>query len=629
MPLFDRKDKSRYATFTRRTLMLSGGMGGILAVLGGRFYQLQILKGKEYSVEAEDNRVSQRFIFPPRGRIFDRFGVELATNRRNYRVVIVAEQATQGVEAALDAVGKIIEIDPRQRDRVLHEIAQNKKFAQVPVAENLTWDEFARINLHLPYLPGVQPDVGETRAYPYGTEMSHVLGYVASASVKDQQNDDDPLLTQPGFRVGKRGIEKQYDSQMRGQAGGSRVEVNAYGRVIRELSNIPGAPGKDVYLTLDCQMQRYAEERLGEESAACVVMDVANGDILALASTPGYDPNHFNVGITNTQWQDLLHNDHKPLVNKALSGAYPPGSTFKPAMALAAYDNGLADLQVFCSGSVTIGNHTFHCYKKEGHGHVDLKRGIQVSCDVFFYEVARRLGIDKMEAAARALGLGAPTGVEMPGEVGGFIPSQSWKLARYGVPWQLGDTISAGIGQGYVVVTPIQLCTMAARIASGKALVPRIAHVVGSRFQPQPMPGALPFSPEAFAVVREGLWKVCNEAGGTAFAWRINEPGFEMSGKTGTAQVRLITKQEHDAGVRKNESLPWNLRDHALYFAFAPSDAPRYACMVLMEHGAVGAHPHVQMARDILLFAQRRDPAKLPTAYPVRAAETDLVGEKT
>lgn len=627
MPLFDRKDKSRYASFTRRTLMLTGAMGGIFAVLGGRLYQLQILNGKEYMVDAENNRISQRFIFPPRGRILDRFGTELANNRRNYRVVIVAEQASQGVEAALDSVAKIVQIDPDRKAKVLRDIAQNKKFAQVPILENLSWEEFARINLHLPYLPGVQTDVGETRAYPYGAEMSHVLGYVAAANQKDIEKDSDPLLAQPGFRVGKRGIEKQYDAEMRGDAGASRVEVNAYGRVIRELSAKPSTPGKDVYLTIDCQLQRYAEERLGAESAACVVMDCATGDVLALASSPGYDPNLFNVGINSAAWNELLHNDHKPLLNKALSGSYPPGSTFKPAMAMAAYDNGLADLQVNCTGAITIGNHTFHCWQKKGHGHVDLKRGIQVSCDVYFYEVARRLGIDKMEAAARALGLGAPTGIELPGENSGFIPSAAWKLSRFGVPWQLGDSISAGIGQGYVTVTPIQLCTMAARLASGKALSPRIAHVVGSRTQPMPMPGNLPFSAEAFAAVREGLWKVCNEPGGTAYAWRIVEPGFEMAGKTGTAQVRRISKEEHLAGVRKNESLPWNLRDHALFFAFAPTDVPRYACMVLMEHGAVGAHPHVQMARDILLYAQQRDPVKLPTAYPVRAAQGARAGE--
>ena len=625
MPLFDRKDKSRYATFTRRTLMLTGGMGGVMAVLGGRFYQLQIQKGAEYMVDAENNRISQRFIFPPRGRIVDRFGVELATNRRNYRVVIVAEQASQGVEAALDAVGKIIAIDPRQRERVLREIAQNKKFAQVPIAENLTWEEFARINQHLPYLPGVQPDVGETRAYPYGEEMSHLLGYVAQASQKDQESDPDPLLSQPGFRVGKRGIEKEFDAEMRGQAGGSRVEVNAYGRVIRELSNLPGKPGQDVYLTVDCQLQRYAEERLQGESAACVVMDVASGDVLALVSTPGYDPNHFNVGITNTVWQDLLHNDHKPLMNKALGGAYPPGSTFKTAVALAAMENGLSDLQVHCNGSMTLGNHEFHCWawKKGGHGGVDLNRAIAVSCDIFFYEVARRLGIDKIEAAARALGLGAPTGIEMPGEVGGCMPSAAWKLARYGVPWQQGDSLSAGIGQGYVLTTPIQLCQMVARIASGKALTPRLVHQVGGIVQPRVIPADLPFTAEALDAVRKGMTAVC-QPGGTAFAWHIAEPGFEMAGKTGTAQVRVITKAERQSGVKTDAQLPYNLRDNGLFVGFAPVENPRYACACIVEHNAA-PHPQVSATRDILLFAQKRDPARMPVAYPTRSAgaETD------
>ncbi len=630
MPLFDRKDKSRYASFTRRTLMLTGGMGGVIALLAGRLYQLQILNGAEYMTEAEDNRVSQRFIFPPRGRIVDRFGVELATNRRNYRVVVVAEQASQGIEAALDAVGRIIQIDPHQRDRVLREIAQNKKFAPVPIAENLSWEEFARLNMHLPYLPGVQPDVGETRAYPFGSEMSHLLGYVAAASQKDQERDNDPLLSAPGFRVGKRGIEKQFDSEMRGEAGASRVEVNAYGRVIRELSKQPGVPGQDVFLTIDCQLQRYAEERLAQESAACAVMDVQTGDVLALVSTPGYDPNLFNVGINNQQWHDLTHNDHKPLLNKALGGSYPPGSTFKPAMALAAMENGLQDLQVHCSGSMTLGNHEFHCWawKKGGHGGVDLKRGIQVSCDISFYEVARRLGIDKMEAAARALGLGSETGIEMPGELGGFIPSAAWKLSRYGIPWQPGDSLSAGIGQGYVLVTPLQLCMMAARIASGKAVLPRLVHSVGNKVQPRVLPPDLPFSIESLTAVRNGMSAVCNEPGGTAYAWRISHPGMEMAGKTGTAQVRVITKAERLSGVKSDAQLPWNLRDNGLYIGFAPVEQPRYACACIVEHNAP-PHPQVAATRDILLFAQQRDPLKLPTAYPVRAAQSGGDGRET
>jgi len=629
MPLFDRKDKSRYATFTRRTLMLTGGMSGVLLVLAGRLYQLQIRNGDEYKVEAEDNRVSQRFIFPPRGRILDRFGVELATNRRNYRVVIVDELASQGSEQALDSIGKIIELTPYQRDKVLHDIKANKKFAQIPIAENLSWDEFARLNLHLPYLPGVQTDVGETRSYPYGTEMSHLLGYVAAASQQDQERDDDPLLSQPGFRVGKRGVEKAYDSEMRGEAGSSRVEVNAYGRVIRPLSDKPGVPGKDVYLTIDCQLQRFAEERLAAESSACIVMDVATGDVLALASTPGYDPNLFNVGITTDQWHALTGDDHKPLINKAISGVYPPGSTFKPAMAVAAVENGLSDLQVFCTGSMTLGNHEFHCWswKKGGHGHVDLQRGIAVSCDIFFYEVARRLGIDKMAAAARALGLGAPTGIEIPGEQGGLIPTSAWKLAKYGVPWQQGDSLSAGIGQGYVVVTPIQLCTMAARIASGKAVVPRVVHDVGAVRQPRVMPAPLPFSAEALAAVRAGMAAVC-QPGGTANTWRITQAGYEMAGKTGTAQVRVITKAERESGVKSDASLPWNLRDNGLFIGFAPVEQPRYAAACIVEHNAP-PHPQVAAVRDILLFAQQRDPLRLPASYPVHAAQSATEGQGT
>ena len=619
MPVFDRKDKSRYASFTRRSLGMTGGMAAVFAILGGRLYQLQIKNGDQYKTEAEENRVNMRLISPPRGRILDRFGVELANNRRNYRVLLVAEQATEGVEAAVDAIGKLIVLTDAQKKRVLHDIAVNKKFAPVPVAENLSWEEFARINMHLPYLAGVQPDVGQTRDYPYGAQLAHVLGYVASVSPDELKDADDPLMSLPGFRIGKRGIEKAFDEEVRGKAGASRVEVNAYGRVIRELSRDPGVPGDDVWLTIDRELQTFTDQRLGTESAACVVLDAQSGDVLALSSTPGYDPNLFNVGITPDQWKGLTTDDHKPLVNKALSGAYPPGSTFKPAMAMAAVQNGLADLHVFCTGSITIGNHEFHCYKRGGHGAVDLKRGIAQSCDVFFYEVARRLGIDKMESAARALGLGATTGIEIPGENAGFIPGAAWKEARYGIPWQMGETLVTGIGQGYVLTTPLQLATLAARIASGRAVVPRIAHSVGATTQPRPLPDPLPFTDDAFAKVRDGLNAVCNE-GGTASRWRIAVPGMEMAGKTGTAQVRVITKQEHASGVRTNASLEWKLRDHVLFLGYAPVAQPRYALACIVEHGSAEGHPQVEMARDVLLFAQQRDPLKLRTAYPARAA---------
>jgi penicillin-binding protein 2 len=622
MPVFDKKDKSRYTAFTRRTLGLGGGMTAVFAVLAGQLYRLQILNGDEYKVAAEDNRVSERPIAPPRGRILDRFGTEMANNRRNYRVLIVAEQATQGVKEALDAIGKVIQLTDQQKKKALGEIAANKKFVPVPVVENLSWEEFSRINLHLPYLPGVQPDVGQTRDYPFGKEMVHVLGYVGSVSPEDIKDDDDKLLALPGYRIGKRGIEKAFDREVRGEAGDSRVEVDAYGRIRRELGKNPGAPGQDVWLTIDCELQRFADQRLGDESAAAIVMDVDTGDVLSLSSTPGFDPNWFNVGVTNAQWKDLTTSDYKPLLNKAISGIYPPGSTFKTALTLAAVEAGIAtpDYRVNCNGVYNFGGHAFHCWQHKGHGTMDLEGALKNSCDVFFYETARRLGIDRIEDAARKLGLGAATGIELPGEHSGLIPSRAWKLKTYRQAWQQGDTLSVAIGQGYVTATPLQLCQQAARLASGKAVSPRMVHSVGGRLQPRVEAPRLDFSDEALARVRSGMNRVMNEPGGTAFAWRIDEPGFEMAGKTGTAQVRVYSQQEHATGLKSNASLQWKLRDHALFIAFAPVQAPRYAIVCMIEHGATVPHPHVQMARDILLFAQKRDTLGKPTAYPVTSA---------
>ncbi|MES2293362.1 MAG: penicillin-binding protein 2 [Pseudomonadota bacterium] len=621
MPLFDKKDKSRYTTFTRRSLGLGGGMTLVFAVLAGRLYQLQIRDGDQYMTEAEDNRINERLLAPPRGRIFDRFGVELANNRRNYRVLLVAEQATGGVEQALDTIGKVIALTDAQKKRVLATLAQNKKFVPVPVVENLSWEEFSRINMHLPYLPGVQPDVGETRDYPFNDELVHILGYVAAVSPEDKKNDDDPLLDIPGYRIGKRGIEKQFDTVLRGTGGASRVEVNAYGRVIRELGHEAGVPGQDIWLTIDREVQQFVAQRLGTESAACIVTDVATGDIIAMASTPGYDPNLFNVGISPDQWRGLTEDDHKPLLDKVMDGVYPPGSTFKPVVALAAVEAGLAtpDYRVSCNGATTLGNHTFHCWKKGGHGTLDLEGGLKNSCDVFFYETARRLGIDKIQEVALKLGMGAPTGIEVPGEKSGFIPSRAWKQKRYGVAWQQGDTMSCGIGQGYVTATPLQMALEVSRIASGRNISPRLVHMVGSELTRRETIAPLDVSEIGLQRVREGMNQVTNVPGGTAYQFRIQEPGFEMAGKTGTAQVRAYSSEEHLHGVTKNAALDWKLRDHGLFIAFAPVAQPKYACACIVEHGSDG-HPQVLMARDVLLFTQKRDPVGRPAAYPIKAA---------
>ncbi len=627
MPIFDRKDKSRYATFSRRTLIAAGGMTAVFSVLAGRLYQLQILDHEQFMTQAEENRISERLIAPSRGRILDRFGVELANDRRNYRLLLVPEQMS-GSNDVVDALRKLIPITDRQYERILRETSQKRRSTPVVVAENLTWEEFSAVNLRMPYLPGVQPDVGQTRAYPFGDEAVHILGYVAAVSVEDKKDDRDPLLSLPGFRNGKRGIEREFDKQIRGRPGVSRVEVNAHGRVIRELSRDPAKPGHDVHLTIDRELQYFTNQTLGTESAACVVMDCDNGDILALSSTPGFDPNLFNVGISGKDWRELTTNDHKPLLNKALGGVYPPGSTYKCVVAAAAVDAGVVtpDLTVFCPGHMTLGNHKFHCWKRGGHGMVNLRDAIKQSCDVYFYEVARRLGIDRLEQASYAFGLGKATGIELPGERGGAIPGRKWKQQKIGGSWQHGETLVTAIGQGYVLSTPLQLCTMTARIASGKAVLPRIAHSIGGVLtHPEPTPPMI-FSARALDAVRQGMDATVNEPGGTGYNSRITEPGLEMAGKTGTAQVRVITREERARGVLKNEQLPWRLRDHALFTAFAPIVNPRYALAVIVEHGAIAGHMQVKMARDILRFAQQRDPLSRPTAYPSSAADASTHG---
>jgi len=629
MPLFDSKDKSRYATFSRRALLLSGGMTAVFGVLAGRLYQLQIVDGDLYLTRAENNRVNQRLLAPPRGRIFDRFGVQLASNRRNYRALIVPEQAPEGLEKSLAMLAQVIPLSERQRARVLKDAQANKSFVPLVVAENLDWNDFARLNLDLPYLPGVQPDVGQTRDYPFGEEFSHVLGYVAAVSPEDKiaaekegKKAEDPLLGVPGFRIGKRGIEKELDPAIRGKAGASSVEVNAYGRVIRELARDPGAQGDDVYLTIDRELQAFTHERLKNESAACVVMDAQNGDMLAMVSTPGFDPNAFNVGLTSDQWTALTTNDHKPLLNKVMSGVYPPGSTFKIVTALAALEAGVIapDFATVCTGATSLGNHRFHCWKRGGHGRVDLHLGMKYSCDVYFYEVARKLGIDALAEGALNLGFGTPTGLQIPGERSGFVPNRSWKQARFNEAWQQGETLIAGIGQGFLQVTPVQLCQLAARVASGMHVSPRLIHSTGERTEPRRAMKRLNVSDEALEVVRAGLNGVMNEPGGTAYGSRIHQAGFEMAGKTGTAQVRRISAEERRTGVRSNQSLPWHLRDHALFIAYAPVVNPRYACSVIIDHGMSGSGAAAPVARDVLTFAQNRDLLNKPVAYPVTAS---------
>jgi penicillin-binding protein 2 len=587
------------------------------ATLAARMYQLQVLEKDRYTVLADENRINLRLLAPPRGRIVDRFGVALADNRRNYRVVVVPEQAGD-LEATLTALGSLIEIGDADRRRVLRDARRRHAFVPLVVRANLSWAEMARIEVAVPELAGVAIEQGIIRNYPYGATVAHVLGYVAAVSEKELTGD--PLLELPDFRIGKSGVEKARDVRLRGMAGTSQIEVNAFGRVVREIDNRPGQPGQDAVLGLDMAMQDFVMRRCASEpSISCVLLDAVTGDVLALVSSPSYDPTLFSTGLTPALWQELSTDPRNPLTDKAIGGVYPPGSTFKPVVALAALEAGTItpDNAVTCPGYLELGDATFHCWQKGGHGTLHLRDAIKKSCDVFFYETARRTGIDRIAAMARRFGFGAALGLDIPGERGGLIPTRDWKLATTGTNWQQGETVIAGIGQGSVLATPLQLATMAARLVTGRAIVPHLLRAerlsAGGDQRPPGFP-TLGIDPRHLALVLDGMGAVVNEQGGTAYAARITDPALAMGGKSGTSQVRRISQSERDHGVRKSTEIPWKERDHALFTAFAPVAAPRYVCAVVIEHGGEtgggGSAAAAPICRDVLIEAQRRDPAR-------------------
>jgi penicillin-binding protein 2 len=613
-------DHERQKLFTRRVAMLGAGKLVFASALAARMYYLQVIEAAKYRTLAEENRISLRLLPPPRGRILDRNGVPMAVNQQNFRVLVISEQ-TGGLERILDALSKVIPLSDYERSRVMRDAKRRRSFVPVTVRENLSWEEVARIEVNAPDLPGVMIDVGQSRYYPLQGLGAHILGYVSAVSETDLQNSSDPLLELPGFRIGKAGVERIYDMVLRGRGGTSQVEVNAVGRVIRELAREEGQPGTDLPLTLDTELQEYTAQRLGEESAACVVMDIHTGAVVVMASTPSFDPNAFNRGLSSTEWKDLINNPRSPLTNKAIAGQYAPGSTFKLMVALAGLEYGAitAEQRVFCPGHMALGNMRFHCWKKGGHGAVDLVNGLKHSCDVYFYELARRVGVDRIAEVSRRFGLGKETGIDLPNERVGVIPSRAWKQATLGQGWFQGETLINGIGQGYVLTTPLQLATMVARVANGGyAVTPHVVRDLldGDRLVARPTPEfkSLGITPKNLALVRKGMNAVTNEAGGTAFRGRISIPGMEMSGKTGTAQVRRISTAERDRGVKKNEDLPWLQRDHALFVAYAPEDAPRWACAVIVEHGGGGSAVAAPIARDVLIEVQKNYPRSAPVA---------------
>ncbi|ABI66306.1 peptidoglycan glycosyltransferase [Maricaulis maris MCS10] len=596
--------------FTRRALLMAGAGGLAFLCLGARLYSLQVLETERYRLMSEDNQFNFNLLPPSRGRILDRFGVAVADNRDSYRVLLVPEQAGD-VASALDRLQPFLPLGDYERERILRTARSQRSFHAITVADDLDWHTFASINLNAPDLAGVTPDVGEVRSYAYGPSFAHVIGYVQPPNDEDIANnprDAERLLRHPGFRVGKTGVEVAREMDLRGQAGALKTEVNARGRVIRELPEQSTEPvsGRDVVLTLDADIQRYAHERLGQESGSAVVMDVNTGELIAMVSTPSFDPNLFVGGISTADYAALRENDRNPLFQKSIQGTYPPGSTFKAVVAAAALEHEVIPPteRINCTGSVRLGNREFHCWRRRGHGPVNLRDAVKTSCDIYFYEIAERLGIDRLHAMATRFGIGEQFDIGISGVRRGTMPDAAWKRARYNEGWSTGDTYNTGIGQGYVTASPLQLAVMTARVASGRAVSPTLY-----RNAMMPPASHIGVSDAALASVRDGLRAVVEEPGGTSYSLGgLGLGDIEMAGKTGTAQVYSITAAERESGVRDQADLPWRLRDHGLFMCYAPADQPKYACVVVIEHGG-GSSAATRPARDILQRVVARDPS--------------------
>ena len=611
------------ARMTRRALFLGGAQLAFMGVLGLRMRHLQVDQADEFRLLAEENRINIRLIPPARGEIFDRNGRTLAVNEPSYRITIVREDAGD-VDAVIAKLSNLVELDATALNRAMTEMKRSPPFLPVTVAERISWEEMSRVAVNAPALPGITPEVGLSRRYLHDGDFAHVIGYVGPVSDYDLSKIEDPdqLLLIPRFQIGKVGIEAKREESLRGKAGTKRVEVNAVGRVMRELDRREGLAGADMQLTVDQKLQTYTQARLGEESAAAVVMDVKTGDILSINSSPTFDPNLFVRGISVADYSKLTENDHRPLATKSVQGTYPPGSTFKMITALAALEEGLIDSEdtFYCPGHLEVSNRKFHCWKRGGHGNVNFETALRESCDVYFYEIALKVGIEKISAMARRLGLGVRHNIPMSAVAQGLAPTMDWKLRNRDASWLPGDTVNASIGQGFVLASPLQLAVMTARLASGLQLAPRLVKSVDGVEQPVRGLSPLGVNENHLRLVRKSMFAVSNHRRGTAYSSRIIEDEFRLAGKTGTSQVRNITAAEREAGVTKNEDLPWNRRDHALFVNFAPYDDPKIAVCVVVEHGGGGSTAAAPIARDITLQALYDGDPPLE-AYPTKDRE--------
>ena len=618
--------ESKIRLIGRRMFIISAAKAVVVFGIVGRLISLQINESKKYKTLSDKNRFREWKFSPPRGLITDYYGKEIASNKQVYQLHIIPENA-ENIDILFFRLKNILNLTEKNIVSLRRKIKSQKPWDPLIVSDNLTWAEFSKINLFLHELQGVEPVVSVARLY---TEPSsaHIIGYVSRASKKDLQTKEylkNKITT--GTSVGKTGLENKLDSQVIGDLGFKRYEVNAYGKRIKEISLDPGKPGKNFRTTLDLEVQNFASELLKGKSGSICVMDIYKGDVVAMVSSPIFDPNQFVHGIKQKNWDKLIKHRDKPLINKSISGLYPPGSTIKSLAAISALENDVFNPKkvIHCKGFIELYGEKYHCWKKKGHGYVDMRDGIKQSCDIYFYEVAKKLGIDRLAETAEKFGLGRPVLNNFMEEKNGLVPNTKWKKRNIGKNWYLGETLHAGIGQGYWQTSPLQLCLMTAQIANGGYKIePRIifdekqekkfddlnqfienkevfkGDVVNlfefiSKFKYK----SLFRNPENIKFVHDALFGATNEPRGTSYGSRLTKDKYIFAGKTGTSQVRRFTERQRELEI-KNEDLPYEQRDHALFVAFAPYKKPRYSISVLIEHGGSGSKAAAPIAKKVI-----------------------------
>jgi len=598
--------QSKSKIISRRMFILSSLKAAVFVAIISRLFYLQISENIKWKTLSDKNRLREWRTVPQRGIIKDHFGTEIAKNTQVFQLHMIPEDVTN-LESLFFRLSKIINFDKRTKNNLIKKLKKRKPWETIIVSDNLSWEEFSRLNLFLHEMQGIKPVVALARKYLKDGSSSHILGYVSEVSVEDLENSS--LLKEinvPGLKTGKNGLEKSLNEGMIGQPGLQRFEVNAHGKRIKELKFIQGTPGKNYRITLDIEVQKYAGELLKEKSGSICIMDIYTGDIVAMVSSPTFDANKFVHGIASKDWQDLINDEKKPLINKSIAGLYPPGSTIKPLVALSALENDVISPNTLreCRGSIELYGHKYHCWKEKGHGVVNLREAIKQSCDIYFYEVARRLGVDRLAITANKFGLGSRVLNILNEERTGLVPSTEWKIKNIGKGWVLGETLLAGIGQGYFQVTPLQLCLMSAQLANGGYKIePKIIHDEQALQLNQNVSREifeqLYKNQENVKFVLDAQYGATNEPMGTSYRSRHVKSEYIFAGKTGTSQTRTITAEERKLKL-KQKDLPYKKRDHALFTAFAPYKNPQYAISIVIEHGGTGSSAAAPIAKKII-----------------------------